>query len=121
MPYPSVFLLAHIHFDQRDRPVQECLQVGRHAVAVQRETPDHKVCGPVFIQDSVLVIIDHTVAIHFLPAAEAAPAGGNLFVDHVDDLHFMLLVFIQSLQEGLRHPEGIAFLLGAPVQYNYFH
>ena len=88
----AVVLLHHVHLHQRDRAVHHRLQVRRHGVAVQREAEDDQVRAAVQVQDPVLVVLDHAVAVPALPAAEAAHAGGNLFLDHVDDIDLVLPV-----------------------------
>ena len=117
----AVLLLHHVHFDQRDRTVQECFQMGRHGIAVQRKTPDDQVCAAVQVQDPVLVVLDDAMAVSALPAAEAAPAGGNFLFNYVDHADFVLLFPVHTLQESFGQAEGITFFLGASVQYQYLH
>ena len=117
----AVGILLHLHFDERDRAVEHGLQVRGHAVDVERKAPDDDIRSPVQIQDPVLIVVDYTVSVSLLPAAETPLTGRNFSIDHVDDVGFVLSRFVQAFQEGVRHAESIALFLGTAVQYQYFH
>jgi hypothetical protein len=61
------------------------------------------------------------MSVHFGPASEAPPAGGDVLLNNVYDMDLMLAIFIQTLQKSFRQTERIASLFGTTVQNQNFH
>ena len=121
MPHRPVRLFDHVHFYQRDRPVQHRFQRRRHAIAVQRKAPDDHIRVPVQVKDRVLVVRDHAMAVPAPPAAKAAPARRDLLFPHVNDMDFVPTAPVHAFQKGIGQTESIALHLGAAVQNKDLH
>ena len=68
-----------------------------------------------------MVVLNNTVSVHFCPTSKTSLARGNVLVDYVDYIDFMILIFVKTLQKAFGKTKCVAFLFGAAIQYKYIH
>ena len=95
---------------QRQTAVKDGFYRSRHAVVIERKTPQNPIGVQHFIQDTGHLIRDHAPARRCRPAAETAAAGINAQFAEIQGLHAQLgfqLVF-HARNERLRQLIRIA-------------
>lgn len=112
---------AHGHGGQGHGAVQQGLQRGGHAVAVQREAEQEEVAFEDLLQDGLhVVVVDAGAAVDL--AGEAAGAVFDVAVDDVDHVDFLGCGILHALQEGTGDVHGVALVpLGTSVENKYLH
>ena len=112
---------GHPQFQQRNGAVQHGLEVGGHAVTVERKAPEDDVCLNVGGKNVILIILLDTFSIPICPAAKAAKAGQNSFLNHIHHVDFTGDFSGDSAKKAAGQAHGVAFCLRAAIEHQNVH
>ena len=99
-------------------PVDHGLELSGHVIIIEWSGKHYHVSIQNFPADAFHIILLHTGA--FVAAVDAAGAGMDVSVCHIDHIHCVAR-FFRPLAETIRQQVGGAFFVGTALQYNDFH